>query len=91
MHSNQCFQISLSFKDRNNGFRIKKILIIDDEERLRALISRILELEGYKVYQAGNGKQGLQLLEKEDILVVLSDVKLPDCNGRGAGEPDQKD
>jgi len=60
---------------------IKKILIIDDEERLRSLISRILELEGYKVYQAGDGKSGLRLLEKEDIPVVLSDVKLPDCNG----------
>lgn len=60
---------------------IKKILIIDDEERLRSLISRILELEGYKVYQAGDAKSGLKLLENEDIPVVLSDVKLPDGNG----------
>ncbi|MDP2337598.1 MAG: response regulator, partial [Bacteroidota bacterium] len=60
---------------------IKKILIIDDEERLRSLISRILELEGYKVYQAGDAKSGLKLLEDEDIPVVLSDVKLPNGNG----------
>lgn len=63
------------------NFIIKKILIIDDEERLRSLISRILELEGYKVFQAKDGKSGLKLLEKEDIPVVLSDVKLPDCSG----------
>ncbi len=60
---------------------IKKILIIDDEERLRTLIARILELEGYKIYQASDGKSGLKLLEKENIAVVLSDVKLPDISG----------
>lgn len=60
---------------------IKKILIIDDEERLRALISRILELEGYKVFQASDGRSGINLLGKEDIAVVLSDVRLPDING----------
>lgn len=38
-------------------------------------------MEGYKVYQAGTGKAGLQILEKDDIPVVLSDVRLPDCNG----------
>ena len=60
---------------------IKKILIIDDEERLRTLISRILKLEVYKVFQAADGKSGLRLLEYEEIHVVLSDVKLPDSNG----------
>ena len=60
---------------------IKKILIIDDEDRLRSLISRILELEGYKVYQASDGRSAINLLEKEDIAVVLCDVRLPDING----------
>jgi two-component system NtrC family response regulator len=60
---------------------IKKILIIDDEERLRSLISRILELEGYKVYQAGDGKSAIGLLDAEDIGVVIADVRLPDING----------
>ncbi|MEJ7693984.1 sigma-54 dependent transcriptional regulator [Daejeonella sp.] len=60
---------------------MKKILIIDDEERLRSLISRILELEGYKVLQAANAKSGLEQLRKNEISVVLSDVKLPDING----------
>ncbi|WP_374951337.1 sigma-54-dependent transcriptional regulator [Mucilaginibacter sp.] len=57
------------------------ILIIDDEKKLNDLLSRIIGLEGFKVLQAFTGKEGLKLLEKEDVLVVLSDVKLPDVNG----------
>jgi two-component system NtrC family response regulator len=57
------------------------ILIIDDEAKLSQLLARILELEGYQVLQAANAKAGLRILEREHILVVLSDVKLPDANG----------
>ncbi|WP_184549509.1 sigma-54-dependent transcriptional regulator [Mucilaginibacter sp. FT3.2] len=57
------------------------ILIIDDEVKLSELMARILVLEGYSVLQAANAKAGLKLIEREDIRVVLSDVKLPDANG----------
>jgi DNA-binding NtrC family response regulator len=57
------------------------ILIIDDEKKLNDLLSRIIGLEGFKVVQAFTGKEGIKLLEQEDVLVVLSDVKLPDVNG----------
>ncbi|MCO5937318.1 sigma-54 dependent transcriptional regulator [Mucilaginibacter sp. RB4R14] len=57
------------------------ILIIDDEKKLNDLLSRIIGLEGFRVVQAFTGKEGLKLLENEDVLVVLSDVKLPDVNG----------
>ncbi len=57
------------------------ILIIDDEKKLNDLLSRIIGLEGFKVLQAFTGKEGVKLLEQEDVLVVLSDVKLPDVNG----------
>ncbi|PSR53790.1 sigma-54-dependent Fis family transcriptional regulator [Adhaeribacter arboris] len=57
------------------------ILIIDDEEKLRGLLARIISLEGYQVFEAPTGKAGLRLLEKEAIQLVLSDVKLPDSNG----------
>ncbi|SEA62407.1 sigma-54-dependent transcriptional regulator [Pedobacter hartonius] len=57
------------------------VLIIDDEKKICNLLSRIIELEGFKVFQAGTGKEGLKLLKTENILVVLSDVKLPDFNG----------
>lgn len=60
---------------------MRKILIIDDEEKLRSLLSRIISLEGFEVIQAGNCKAALNKLEQNDIDVVLCDVKLPDGNG----------
>ncbi|MEO8770365.1 MAG: sigma-54 dependent transcriptional regulator [Ferruginibacter sp.] len=58
-----------------------KILIVDDEEKLRSLLKRIVALEGHVVSEAGNLKAAYKILEKEDINVVLCDVKLPDGNG----------
>ncbi|HEX9509227.1 MAG TPA: sigma-54 dependent transcriptional regulator [Puia sp.] len=57
------------------------VLIIDDEEKLRSLLSRIIRLEGYTVLEAESLKAGGKLLEKEAIDMVLCDVKLPDGNG----------
>jgi len=57
------------------------VLIIDDEEKLRTLLARIIRLEGFAVLEAENLKAAGRLLEKEDIDVVLCDVKLPDGNG----------
>ena len=59
----------------------QNILIIDDEKKLNGLLTRIIELEGYKVFQAYTGKEGLKILAQEEIQVVISDVKLPDVNG----------
>ena len=59
-----------------------KILVIDDENQLRKALSRIIELEGYEVFQSENGGKGMKILEKEkDVLLVICDVKLPDING----------
>jgi DNA-binding NtrC family response regulator len=60
---------------------LKKVLIIDDEEKLRGLIARIIHLEGFEVIEAGDCKSGLKKLEQNTIDVVLCDVKLPDGNG----------
>lgn len=57
------------------------ILIIDDEENLRKLLARVIELEGYAVIQAANIKEAIRILNKENIHVVISDVRLPDGNG----------
>lgn len=59
---------------------MKKILIIDDEEKLRTLMARIISLEGFEVIQAGDCKAGLKKLD-QDADLVLCDVKLPDGNG----------
>ncbi|WP_231489779.1 sigma-54 dependent transcriptional regulator [Pedobacter sp. Leaf170] len=57
------------------------VLIIDDEPKILGLLSRIIELEGFKVLQAENGKAGLKIISTKDVQVVISDVKLPDYNG----------
>lgn len=60
---------------------MRNILLIDDEEKLRTLLSRIISLEGFEVIQAGDCKTALKKLEQFDIDIVLCDVKLPDGNG----------
>lgn len=57
------------------------VLIIDDEKKICSLLARIIELEGFRVFQAATGKEGLKILANNDIYVVISDVKLPDING----------
>lgn len=60
---------------------MSKILIIDDEEKIRVLLSKIITLEGYEVFQAPDLKTGFKKLSIVDIDVVICDVKLPDGNG----------
>ena len=57
------------------------ILIIDDEEKLRSLLSRIIRLEGFNVREAADLKAARKILEKDSPDVILCDVKLPDGNG----------
>jgi two-component system NtrC family response regulator len=60
---------------------LKNILIIDDEEKLRHLLARIIKSEGFEVLEAADLKSGFKKLEHNAIDVVLCDVKLPDGNG----------
>ncbi|RYD80619.1 MAG: sigma-54-dependent Fis family transcriptional regulator [Sphingobacteriales bacterium] len=57
------------------------VLIIDDEKKICSLLSRIIELEGFKTLQANTGKEGIKLLKTNEVSLVISDVKLPDVNG----------
>lgn len=58
-----------------------KILIIDDEEKLRGLLARLLRLEGFTTFEAGNIKAARKTIETEEADAVLCDVKLPDGSG----------
>jgi len=57
------------------------ILLIDDEEQLRKLLSRIISLEGFTVEQAGTLKAAWAQLAQKEPDLVLCDVKLPDGDG----------
>jgi len=58
-----------------------KILILDDEEALRAIIARRLQRKGYEVLEAGSAEEGLALLQVTLLDAVLLDIKLPDGDG----------
>ena len=60
---------------------MSKILIIDDEVQIRTLLTRMMELEGYDVCQAGDCRAALKQLELQNPDGVLCDVFLPDGNG----------
>jgi two-component system, NtrC family, response regulator len=60
---------------------VGKILIVDDEEKLRSLLSRIIGLEGFDVLEAPNAKIALKKVEQNEIEVIVCDVKLPDATG----------
>ena len=60
---------------------LNKVLIIDDEEKLRSLLVRLIKLEGFSVNEAANLKQAFKAVAREEPDVILCDVKLPDGNG----------
>jgi two-component system, NtrC family, response regulator len=57
------------------------VLIIDDEVKIRELLAKIIQLEGFDVQTAVDAKSGLKKLQQQAFDVVLSDIKLPDANG----------
>jgi DNA-binding NtrC family response regulator len=69
------------FANPLNDQILRKVLIIDDEEKLRSLLARIIGLEGFAVIEAADCKSAWRKLEQNDVDVILCDVKLPDGNG----------
>lgn len=60
---------------------MSKLLIIDDEPIIRKLLAKMMELEGYEVFQAEDFHTGMSQLNRNHPQVVLCDVFLPDGNG----------
>ncbi|MFN3477296.1 MAG: sigma-54-dependent transcriptional regulator, partial [Candidatus Methylomirabilales bacterium] len=60
---------------------MEKILVIDDEPFMQRLCEDMLSLRGFQVLTAGNARDGLAVLEKRGIDVVLLDIMMPDLSG----------
>lgn len=58
-----------------------KILIVDDEQHVRQLLSKVLRKEGYEIYTAADGREGLQIFQDNNIDVIISDIKMPVMDG----------
>jgi DNA-binding NtrC family response regulator len=57
------------------------ILLVDDEERLRTAVGKVLTAEGHRVVCAGSGREALDLLKTQTVGLVVSDLRLPDLDG----------
>ena len=57
------------------------ILVVDDEKEIADLVEIYLVSDGYKVFKANNAQDGLELLEKEEIHLVLLDIMMPGMDG----------
>ena len=61
--------------------KAKTVLIIEDDVEVRNFASRVLELEGYRVLEAGTAEEGLELVRRDGISLVLLDLRLPGQDG----------
>ena len=61
--------------------QVATILIIDDENSIRSTLKEILVYEKYLVLEASNGIEGIELIKKEQIDLVLCDIKMPKMDG----------
>lgn len=61
-----------------------KILIVDDEEKIRALIKKYAVFEEYEVYEAGDGMEAVAICRKQTFDVIIMDVMMPELDGFSA-------
>ena len=59
----------------------EKVLVVDDEEQIRDVLSSFLTKKGYEVVLASNGEEAIKLAERENPHVILLDVKMPGIDG----------
>lgn len=57
------------------------ILVVDDEEDIRQALKIIFDTEGYRSFFASNGKEAIKIIQKNEIDLMLLDLRLPDSNG----------
>ena len=69
--------------DHHNSDRKTSVLIIDDEENMRHMLSKMLAIDGYHVVTATDGQMGLDILGRSDFDFILCDIKMPKMDGMG--------
>jgi len=60
------------------------VLIVDDSNAMRSVVRKVIQLSGFRMdncYEAGNGKQALEVLSSEWVDVILSDIHMPEMDG----------
>jgi len=60
------------------------ILIVDDEEMIRALVRKYAEFEGHRVTEAGDGMEAVRICRREQFDIIIMDVMMPELDGFSA-------
>ncbi|MDQ7785444.1 MAG: response regulator [Desulfomonilaceae bacterium] len=58
-----------------------RVLIVDDEQRFRSTMARLLSARGVEAKTAGSGMEALEIMKQESFDVAIVDVKMPEMNG----------
>ena len=61
--------------------KLKRILVVDDEENTRLALTRLLSREGYEVHTAANGLEALSCLRNSPVELIITDLNMPEMNG----------
>ena len=61
-----------------------KILVVDDEEKIREIIRKYAVFEGYEVFQAGDGMEAVELCRTQEFDIIIMDVMMPELDGFSA-------
>ncbi|MBR6679913.1 MAG: response regulator transcription factor [Clostridia bacterium] len=60
------------------------ILVVDDEARIRSIIKKYAEFEGYRVYEAADGMEAVHLCRSNEFDIVIMDIMMPELDGFSA-------
>lgn len=64
--------------------KMSRILVVDDEARIRQIIRKYAEFEGFEVEEAVDGMQAIEICRKEDFDLIIMDVMMPELDGFSA-------
>jgi DNA-binding response OmpR family regulator len=59
----------------------RHILVVDDNEDIRSLLSLVLQTAGYEVFLAGNGNEAMEIVKNNELDLILLDVMMPGLSG----------
>lgn len=63
---------------------MQRILVVDDEEKIRAIIRKYGEFEGYEIVEASDGMQAVEICRRENFDIIVMDVMMPELDGFSA-------
>lgn len=63
---------------------MSKILVVDDEEKIRSIIRKYAEFEGYEIVEAIDGMEAVSIAKNEEIALIIMDVMMPELDGFSA-------